>query len=81
MYAIFVNNTDVTDKVERRSLQIKEALNNRRNTATFSLIDDSFVEEHQVVEIFKYSLIVSASGTSITIDPDEKFEYEKRFFS
>ena len=61
MYAVFVNNTDITEKVERRTLRITEQLNNRKNTATFSVLNDDFVQEHQNVEIYIYCEILSVS--------------------
>jgi hypothetical protein len=59
MYAIYKNSVDITDYVERKSLNIDESLNNQRNTASFSLVSDISVIEGQKIQIYKYSTALS----------------------
>ena len=80
MYRIFINNTDVTSKVERKSLTITEQLNNRRNTVSFKVIDLS-VTEGQEVEIYKGSILKKLDADPKKIFVDNTYELEGRYFS
>ena len=52
MIKIFENGAEITDKVELASIQIKESLNNRRNTAAFTSIDYE-IAEGKSIEIYE----------------------------
>jgi hypothetical protein len=78
MYAIYKNSVDITDYVERKSLNIDESLNNQRNTASFSLVSDISVIEGQKIQIYKYSTALSVWVNFVVLE--DLFDFEKRFY-
>lgn len=78
MYAIYKNGVDITEFVERKTLNINESLNNQRNTADFSLTADISITEGQAVKIYKYSQALSFGSNFVILE--DLFEFEKRFF-
>lgn len=70
MIKFFVNNSDITASVQFQSLQITEQLNNRRNTARFT-VNGLLISEAQKVEIYKGSKLssnISAGVSSFVLD-------------
>ncbi len=78
MYAIYKNWVDITEFVERKTLNINESLNNQRNTADFSLTSDFAITEGEAVKIYKYSQALSFGSNFVILE--NLFEFEKRFF-
>lgn len=78
MYAIFKNGVDITEFIERKTLNINESLNNQRNTADFSLTADLSITEGEPVKIYKYSQALSIGSNFVILE--NLFEFEKRFF-
>lgn len=79
MIKVFENGTDITENVELASIQIKESLNNRRNTATFTSIDYE-IAEGKIVEIYEGAFLktaLSAWATSAVLD--DTFEDTGKF--
>jgi len=58
MLKYYENGTEITDKVEFASLSIRESLNNRRNTASFTSINYEIAEGKEV-EIFEGATLMS----------------------
>lgn len=80
MYAFYVSGNNITEKVERKSLRIQEQLNNRRNTASFRLLDDFQVQEGQEIEIYKQAKIKSRAGNIIFLQSESEWQIKNRFF-
>lgn len=67
---VYVNDTDITDSVQMRSVKIQSSTGNRRNTASF-IVNDYTIAEAQRVEIFRGSTLsssISAGVSSFSID-------------
>jgi hypothetical protein len=79
MIKIFENGAEITDKVELASIQIKESLNNRRNTAAFTSIDYE-IAEGKTIEIYEGASIMQPLSAWATLAIlDDTFEDTGKF--
>lgn len=79
MLKILVNGLDITENIERNSLQITEQLNNRRNTASFTVLD-YMVSEGQDVKIYDGALLADSYSLWVTtVKVNNIFEYNEKF--
>lgn len=70
MLKVFENGADITQFIQYKTLSIKEALSNRRNTASFTSVNHE-IAEGKIIEIFEGSEIkqnISAGVFSVIVD-------------
>lgn len=77
MLIVKVNGTDITDKVEAKSIKIVEQLNNRANTCSFTVLDFP-IPESALIEVWEGSEMMSATSGA-TLQLDDTFEYFKKY--
>lgn len=77
MLIVKINGTDITDKVEQKSIKITEQLNNRSNTCSFTVLDHP-VPESALIEIWEGSEIMAATSGA-TLQIDDTFEYFQKY--
>ncbi len=82
MLKVFENGADITQFIQYKTLSIKEALSNRRNTASFTSVNHEIVEG-KIIEIFEGAIIkqtISAGVSSVILDDtfsdSEKFKQD-----
>lgn len=79
MLAILYDGVDITDNVSKNSVQITEQLNNRANTAAFSVFGEK-VEEGHVVEIWEYCTLREAfTSGGVVLQVSDTFSISNKF--
>lgn len=77
MLIVKVNGTDITDKVEQKSIKIVEQLNNRANTCSFSVLDYP-IPESALIEVWEGSELAAATSGA-TLKLDDTYEYYQKY--
>ena len=79
MLDIIYNRQVITRNVNRGSVKITEQLNNRANTASFSVTDEKIVEGSPV-EIWEYCVLREAAVIGDTVlQVDDTFSISNKF--
>ena len=73
-----INNIDRTSDCEESSLRINNQLQQRADTCSFNVFQNSKPNENQQLRIFKYATIASAAGATLTLNSD--FQFGVSFF-
>jgi len=78
MLSVLYNGTNIIGKVWKNSIKIKEALNNRTNTASFE-VNDMVIEEGTLCEIREGTFLLGNVVSSSVLPLGDMFELSEKF--